>query len=65
MANIYIPGAYLHIYVNKVGKQRIIMFLKGGLAEIMVMVYLELYRNYVTYDSKGNAMLYVEMNKAF
>ena len=30
----------------------------------MVMLYLKLYRKYVTYDIKGNAMLYVEMNKA-
>ena len=28
------------------------------------MVDLKQYRKYVTYDSKGNAMLYVEMNKA-
>ena len=30
----------------------------------MVMVDLKQYQKYVTYDSKGNTMLYVEMNKA-
>ena len=30
----------------------------------MVMVDPKLYRKYVTYDSKGNTMLYVQMNKA-
>ena len=28
------------------------------------MVYLNLYRKYTTYESKGNAMLYVEMKNA-
>ena len=31
---------------------------------IMVMVDTKLYRKYVTYDINGNAMFYVEMNKA-
>ena len=30
----------------------------------MVLMDLKLYRKYVTYDSKGGAMFYVEMNKA-
>ena len=30
----------------------------------MVMVDTKLYRNYVTYDSKGNAMVYMKTNKA-
>ena len=29
------------------------------------MVYKKLYPKYVTYDRKGNVMLYVEINKAF
>ena len=37
-AVIDIPGTYLHTYVDKYGKQRIIMFLKGKFAELMVMV---------------------------
>ena len=40
------------------------MLFKGKLAELMVMVDPKLYRKYVTYDSKGNTMLYVQMNKA-
>ena len=59
-----IPGAYLHTYVDKHVKQIIIMLFKGKLVDIMVMVDLKLYRKYVTYDSKGNAMLCVEMKKA-
>ena len=30
----------------------------------MVMVYPKLYQKYVTYDIKGNSILYVEMNNA-
>ena len=57
--DIDISGVYLHTYVDKHGKQRIVMLFKGTLAELMVMVYPKLYRKYVTYDSKGGSMLYV------
>jgi len=40
------------------------MLFKGKLAELMVMVDPGLYRKCITYDSKGNTMLYVQMNKA-
>ena len=40
------------------------MLFKGKLVDIMVMVDLKQYRKYVTYDSKGNDMLYVEMDKS-
>ena len=40
------------------------MLLKGPLAEIMVMVYSKLHWKYVTYDTKGVALMYVKMNKA-
>jgi len=45
---------------------KIIILFQGKLAELMVMVDPKLYRKYVTYEcnSKGNAMLYVQMNKA-
>ena len=56
-------GAYLHTFVDKHGKKRIIMLFKGKLVELKVMVDPMLYWKYVTYDSKGNDMLYVEMNK--
>ena len=38
VAIIYIPGAYLHTYVDKHGKKRIIMLFKGELEDLMVMV---------------------------
>ena len=63
MAIIDTPGAHLHTYVDKNGEQIIIMLFKGKLVEIMVMVYPKLYRKYVTYDNKGNARLYMEINK--
>ena len=64
VAIIDIPGVYLHTYIDKWGNEKIIMLFKGKLAELMVMVDPKLYRKYVTYDSKGNTMLYVQMNKA-
>ena len=49
--------------MGKHGNQIIIMLFKGKLLEIMVVVYTKLYREYVPYESKESAMLYVEMNK--
>ena len=40
---IDIPGTYQHTYVEKHGKQRIIMLFKGKLAKLMVMVNPKLY----------------------
>ena len=39
------------------------MLLRCPLAELMVMVETKLYRKFVTYGSKGVALLYVKMNK--
>ena len=64
VAIIEILGAYLHTYVEKNSKQIIILLFKGKLAEILVMVDPKLYQKYVTYDRKGNAVLYMEINKA-
>ena len=64
MAIIYISGAYRHTCMEKHGKQRNIMLFKGKLADLIIMVDLNLYRKYVSYDRKGNAMLHVEMKKA-
>ena len=50
--------------MDKHGEQRIITLFKEKLSERMVTVDLNLYQKYVTYDNKGNAMLYVKMNKA-
>jgi len=60
---IYIPGAYLNTYIDKHGNEKIIMLFKGKLAELIIMVDPKLYRKYITYDSKGITMLYVQMNK--
>ena len=49
---------------EKNSKQIIILLFKGKLAEILVMVDPKLYQKYVTYDRKGNAVLYMEINKA-
>ena len=40
------------------------MLLRVPLAELMVMVEPKLYNTFVTYDSKGVALLYIKMNKA-
>ena len=53
------PGAYLHTYMERHGKQIIIMLFQGKLSYLMVMVDPNLYCKYVNYDSKGGAMLYV------
>ena len=64
MTIIYIPSAYLHNYVDKHGEHRIIKLFKRKLEDLILMVDTKLYRKYGTYDKKGNAMLYVETNKA-
>ena len=60
VATIDLPGAFLHAYTD----EEVIMFLKGRLAELLVLVQPQLYHQYVTYDKKGEPMLYVKLNKA-
>jgi hypothetical protein len=55
-----IPGAFLHTETD----EDVIMMLKGKMAELMVMVEPSLYRKYVTTDSKGESILFVQMHKA-
>ena len=55
-----IPGTFLHAEMD----EDVIMMLKGRLAELMVMVEPALYRKFVTYDSRGQPVLYVQMHKA-
>jgi hypothetical protein len=55
-----IPGAFLHAETN----EDVTMLLKGPLAELMVLVDPSLYRKYVTFDSRGQPILYVKMHKA-
>ena len=40
------------------------MLLRFPIVELMVMVDLSLYRQYITYNSKGQAIIYVKMYKA-
>ena len=60
VAFIDIPGAFLHVLAD----EEIYMILCGTLYDIMVMFDPSLYLQYITYDSKGQALLYVKMNKA-
>ncbi len=55
-----IPGAFLHTNPDK----DITMILKGRLAELMVQVVQNLYRNYIPVDRRRTAILYVKMQKA-
>ena len=43
---------------------KIFMLLKGPLSEMMAMIKPHLYRKYVIYDIKGEAILYIKSNKA-
>ena len=47
------PGAFPHAFTGK----EIIMLLKGPVAEMMVHVSPKLYRPFIMYDSKGEALL--------
>jgi hypothetical protein len=60
VAVLDIPGAYLHTETD----EEVIMVLEGPLAEIMVKVAPRLYQKYITTNSKGEALLYVKMQKA-
>ena len=55
-----ISGAFLHALT----KDKVIMLLRGPLAQTMILLDPERYRPHVTHDKKGAPMLYVEMNKA-
>jgi hypothetical protein len=55
-----IPSAFLHADSD----EYITMILKGRLTELMVQVAPNLYREYISVDRKGMAILYVKMQKA-
>jgi hypothetical protein len=59
-ATIDIPGAFLNAYNDK----KMIMLLKGCLAELMVQVDPQLYRKYIIHDSKNQPLLYIKLTKA-
>ena len=54
-----IPGAFLHTETE----EDVIMVIAGPLAKLVVQVDPYLYRKYITTNSKGNPLLYVEMCK--
>ena len=60
VAVIDILGAFLHTKTD----EDIVMLLRGKLAELVASVEPKLYCKYVTYDSKGEPLLYVKMIKA-
>ena len=59
VATIDTPSVFLHALTDK----EIYMLLCGPLAELMVMVKPSLYRQYRTYGSKVQSLLYLKMNK--
>ena len=60
IAILDIVNAFLHA----TNDEKVLMLLRGKLAEMMVAVDSKLYRKYVTYTSKGVPMLYVCLSKA-
>ena len=59
-AIIDVANAFLQAYND----ERILMLLRGKLAEMMVRIDPSLYRKYMTYSDKGVPMLYVRLNNA-
>jgi len=62
-----LPGAYLNTNLDPDGKntdEKVIMLMKGRLAELLVQIDPTMYRKYVTTNSKGEPMLYVRLSKA-
>ena len=60
MAVVEIPGAYLSAYMD----DDVFMNLGGTMVELMVASDLTLYRKYISYRKKGEALLYVRVQKA-
>ena len=60
IAILDIANTFLHAENDK----KILMILCGKLSDMMVQVYLIMYRKYVTYSPKGQDILYVKLSKA-
>ena len=60
MAIIYIPGTYLHVNTD----EHVIMLIKVRLADLMTMIYQNLYRKFVIIKRKGESTMYVKIQKA-
>ena len=61
VAVVDIPNAFVQTDMDR--EQRIIMKMRGKLAELLVKVAPEIYRNYVVLE-RGQTVLYVELQKA-
>ena len=55
-----VPSAFVNTDLDK----EIDMVLRGNLAELLVKLAPDIYRKYITRDRKGNAILYVRLQKA-
>eukprot|EP00804_Cyclotella_cryptica_P019617 CCRYP_013970-RA/>CCRYP_013970-RA protein AED:0.47 eAED:0.37 QI:0/0/0/1/1/1/2/0/246 len=60
VAVIYLPGAFLHTDCL----DHVIMRFHGRLAELMVLVALQVYHKYITTDAKGEPAVFVKLQKA-
>ena len=60
IAILDIANAFLHAEND----EKVLMFVHGRLAEMIVQVDLSMYRKYVMYSPNGQAMLYVQLRKA-
>ncbi len=57
-------STYQALFLHADSDEDTTMILKGRLTELMVQVAPILYRNYISVDRKGTAILYVKMQKA-
>ena len=60
MAVVGVPGAYLSADMD----DEVFMIFRGTMAELMVAADPTLYRKYISYGKKGEALLYVCIQKA-
>jgi hypothetical protein len=60
LAVIDLPGAFLHADCD----DHVVMRFQGRLAELMVIAAPQIYRKYITTDAKGQAVLFVKLQKA-
>ena len=60
IAILDIANAFLHADND----EKIIMLLRGRLAEMVFHVDLSMYHKYLTYSSNGRTMLYLRLSKA-
>ena len=58
-AVVDLPGAFLSAH----NLDLVHMVFRGKMAELMGMTYPKTYRKFIMYNSKGQALLYVELTK--